>query len=97
MYIYLKSLGMRPMMRWRGPKHRFYHTEFVPERTSNQTINMIILDWGYVRGFQSIHLCKNEIVIESDYGNAKINMNYKDINKFEVIIDEIDEDEYIIR
>lgn len=101
MYNYLKSLGMKPIIHRRGKKgvkHRSYHVEFVIDRENiNQTIRMIMTDWGYIRGFQSIHLCKEEIVVVSDYGTGKINMYYKDINKFEVIIDEIDEDEYLIR
>ena len=87
MYDYLKSIGMYPVIHRRKVG---YHVEFRKDYRKNQTIEGIILDWGYVRGFDSIHLCRDEIVLEAL--DSKINIKYKSIEKFEVIIYE-DEDE----
>ena len=88
MYDYLKSQGLKPLIHRRGPKkkHRMYHMEFVVDREKfpNGYINQIILDWGYIRNFDSIHLYQDEIVIESEFGRTKINMRYDRIDKFEV-------------
>ena len=91
MYQYLKSVGMYPVMhRNSETKGKTYHIEFVEDRNKEKRIYAIKTDWGYIRGFTSIHLCTNEIVVESDYGFAKINMYYKDINTFEVLFDDDD-------
>ena len=88
MYDYLKSIGLFPVMHRRGKKkkHRIYHIEFTTDYHKNQIIEYIYTDWGYIRGAESIHLCQNEIVIESFH--TKININYKDIDKFEVYLAE---------
>lgn len=94
MYEYLKGIGLHPVMHRRGPKkrHRIYHIEFTPDYREDYWIERIITDWGYLRGFNRIHLCLNEIVLENGMG-AKVNINYKDINKFEVVLEE--DEEYI--
>lgn len=96
MYDYLKSIGMKNLSHWRGgpaKKDRSYHVEFVVDRDKfeNGYVDHIILDWGYIRHFDSIHLCQDEIVIVSEFGKTKINMKYRHINKFEVVIyDDVD-------
>lgn len=82
MYDYLKSIGMYSVFHRR--KHG-YHTEF-RLNNPNQKDATIYTDWGYIRHMRSIHLCANEMVIESEWSDMKINMYYKDISKFEVII-----------
>ena len=94
MYLYLKDKGMYPCSIYRGKrsngKGKFYHTEFRLNQETQQSIT-IITDWGYIRGCTSIHLCTNELVVESDYGQCKINIYYKNIEKFEVRVEEIEE------
>jgi len=85
MYYYLKSIGMFKLIIWRETG---YHVKFVPDNEKEYFSMRINLDWGYIREFDAIHLCTNEIVIETKYGFSKININYKSINKFEVILEE---------
>lgn len=89
MYDYLKGLGLVPLFHW---SDFGYHTEFVADAKKNEMMESVIFDWGYVRGFDSIHLCANEIVIECRHGFGKINVYYKDINKFEVRLMDRDEE-----
>jgi hypothetical protein len=91
MYHYLKDKGLFPLIH-RNSKTRgkTYHIEFVEDKYKDKKIYAIKTDWGYIRGFDSIHLCANEVVIVSDYGFAKINMYYKNINTFEVLFDDDD-------
>ena len=93
MYQYLKEIGLYPVMHRRGPKkkHRMYHIEFVPDKNKNHRISHILTDWGYIEGFEHIHLYANEVALESNYEFCKININYRDIEKFEVVM--FDEDE----
>lgn len=94
MYNYLKDIGMYPIMRWRDPskkRHPKYHIEFVVDRNSNLYIDSIVTDWGYLRGFNRIHLCRDEVVLESDFESAKVNIKYNKMNKFEVRIFEREE------
>lgn len=83
MYNYLKELGMYAVFH-RGEKG--YHAEFRLNYDYDQEDATILTDWGYIRHIYSIHLCSDEIVIQSKYSDMKINMYYKDITKFEVII-----------
>ena len=87
MYDYLKSKGMYPIFVWRD-NGKSYHTEFRLNNDKNQTDCMIVTDWGYIRHIYSIHLCADEIVIEAYMDRMKINIYYKDIEKFEVKIEE---------
>lgn len=87
MYHYLNDIGLYKLIHRRSDK-KSYHFEFVEDRNSDRKVYAIVTDWGYIRGFTSIHLCMNEIVVESDYGFAKINMFYKHMNKFEVLFDD---------
>ena len=81
MYNYLKEIGLYPIF-VHHESGKSYHVEF---RTQQQhTYSIIETDWGYIRRFSSIHLCTDEIVIETQIGEMKVNINYKDIKKFEV-------------
>lgn len=93
MYTYLKEIGLIPLIHHRGRKHRqpVYHMEFVEDKESSLRIDSIITDWGYISGFNRINLYAREIALESNIDFCKININYKDINKFEVVM--FDEDE----
>lgn len=94
MFEYLKSLGLKQLFHHRDGRSKRnpkYHVEFVEDRDKSLKVDSIVLDWGYVRGFNRIHLCRDEIVLESDFGFTKINIKYNKIEKFEVVI--YDEDE----
>ena len=84
MYEYLKSLGMYGIFRWAEDRNS-YHAEFV--KNNGQIDCRINTDWGYIRHVERIHLCMNEIVIESKYSDMKINIMYKSMEKFEVEIE----------
>lgn len=84
MYDLLKSKGMYPIFVHRN-NAKAYHVEFRLNR--NQTDCRIDTDWGYIRHVYSIHLCTNEIVIESRL-DMKVNILYRKIEKFEVLIEE---------
>lgn len=86
MYEYLLSLKMYKIFRWADDR-KSYHTEFRLNNDENQTDCTIFTDWGFIRHVDSIHLCKNEIVIESKFSDMKINMFYRNIEKFEVKIE----------
>lgn len=94
MYVYLDELGLYPCTIAHGKrsngKMKYYHTEFRLNERNQQSMT-IITDWGYIRGCTSIHLCTNELVVESDFGRCKINIYYKNIEKFEVRVEEIEE------
>ena len=97
MYDYLDEIeGLYPLKISHGGvtvdygRKRFYHTEFRIDANTDAKSFTIVTDWGYIRGCTSIHLCRNELVVESDFGNCKINMYYKNIEKFEVRIDELE-------
>ena len=49
--------------------------------------NSFAVDLGaiYVRGVCEIALCKDEIVLMSKYENMKVNVNYKSIEKVEIM------------
>lgn len=97
MFEYLKGLELKQLVHHRdrrSKRHPNYHIEFVEDRNLTLKIDSIVLDWGYVRGFNRIHLCRDEVVLESDYGFAKINIKYNKIEKFEVVI--FDEDEILM-
>lgn len=83
MYDYLKEKGMYAMFIWADDR-KSYHTEFRLQPHQNDCY--IITDWGYIRHVQSIHLCMNEVVIVGGFGDLKVNINYKDMQKFEVRI-----------
>ena len=85
MYDYLKDMGMFPLMRGKvGGRKKKYYVSFVIDKDSDYTDCLIVTDWGYIRHVDAINLCANEIVIEAKYSDMKININYKDIDKFEV-------------
>lgn len=90
MYHYLKSLGLYPVkVTGRYKRKKQYHVEFRENRKyPERKLQAVITDWGYVRGVFSIHLCLDEVVLESEYGDCKINIYYKSMGKFEVIYDE---------
>ena len=85
MYHYLKEeVGMYPVFNHIDRKS--YYTEF--RLQPNQTPIHILTDWGYIKGFSSIALCVNEVVIMSMYENTRIFIEYKSIKRFEVVIEE---------
>jgi len=84
MYDYLLSKGLYKIFIWADDR-KSYHTKF--RLNMGQIDCTIVTDWGYIRHVESIHLCKNEIVIESQYSDMKINIFYKEIKKFEVEIE----------
>lgn len=81
LYHYLKEKGLYGIFRRRK---NGYHVEFCENAESDYGIYRILTDWGYIRGVERIHLCTNEVVIESKYGFGKVNIFYKDMDKFEV-------------
>ena len=83
MYNYLKSKGMYAIFQQRKGG---YHVEFRLNHDLNQSDCTVVTDWGYIRHIYSIHLCRDEIVIEAYMDRMKINMYYRDIKKFEVMI-----------
>lgn len=95
MYEYLEEIGMYSIFVSHGQNYKgrrkYYHTEFRPNREMHKDRFTIVTDWGYIRGCSSIHLCMRELVVESDFGHCKINMFYKNIEKFEVRLEDIDE------
>ena len=78
MYDCLFAKGIKTSRQYIG---RGYHIIFNIE--PNQECD-IVFDWGYIRGVQSIRLFTNECVIESRWEDMKVNVYYKDIDKFEV-------------
>ena len=86
MYEYLLSEGMYKIFRWADDR-KSYHTEFRPNKSSGQIDCKVVTDWGYIRHVEAIHLCKNELVIESRFSDMKVNIFYKEIKKFEVEIE----------
>jgi hypothetical protein len=44
----------------------------------------VIVDFGYVRHIESIHLCSNEIVLEGKWSDMKLNVRYDKIKSIEV-------------
>lgn len=89
LYTYLKGLGMYPMMVRRDKKS--YSTEFRLNQEIGQYDSKITLDWGYISHVSTIHLYAKEVHIEDKFGHMSININYKDIEKFEVEIYEENE------
>ena len=83
MYDYLESKGMYAIFVHHG---KSYHTEFRLDKDS-QSYCEVITDWGYIRNVYSIHLCTNEVVIESKFGDMKVNVKYSKMEKFEVWIE----------
>lgn len=90
MYYYLKEKGLYSIRRWSDDRNR-YHTEFRPNRELDQKNITIKFDWGYVRNVKYIWLYASEIVLEGAISDLKINVNYRDIEKFEVDIEYEDE------
>ena len=84
MYEYLESKGMYPIF---VRNKKGYHAEFRLNKEKNQVDCRVQTDWGYIRHIQSIHLCMKEIVLEGRIDEMKVNINYKDIRNFEVIIE----------
>ena len=80
MYEYLQTTGMKMLM-IRTDKKR-YHSEFTLDQESQKYCE-VITDWGYIRGVESIALCRDEVVLISN-NSMKVNIKYKHINKFEV-------------
>lgn len=87
MYELLKDLGMKPLFygNKKGKKPKYY-TKFTLDQESEQRDCLIETDWGYIRHVHSINLCQDEVVIESKYSDMKVNMYYKDIEKFDARI-----------
>jgi hypothetical protein len=85
MYHLLKDSGMKDLTHWADDR-RSYHTEF--RLTDGQSDCTVLFNFGYVRHVYSIHLCSSEIVIESKWSDMKVNVNYRDIEKLEVRIEE---------
>lgn len=89
LYQLLKELGMYPLFVRRG-KDR-YHTRFVLNHDEGQHECHITTEWGYISYVEVINLYANEVKIEGRLTDMTININYKDIKKFEVeIFDEED-------
>lgn len=87
MYRLLKEHGMYPVMIW-ADNRKSYHIRFDLNRNRDQHDCMILTEWGYIRHIVSIHLCTSEIVLEAEYGRMKVNIYYRNIDKFEVRIEE---------
>ena len=88
MYHLLKDSGLKDLTHWADDR-RSYHTEF--RLQSHQSDCTVRFNFGYVRHIYSIHLCSNEIVIESKWSDMKVNVNYKDIEMIEIIVEEDDD------
>lgn len=86
MYDYLKSLKMYQMSVWHESRKK-YHMKFVLNSDEEQTYCEIVTDWGYIRDVHTIHLCRDEIVIEAKLSDMKVNIKYRTIKKFEVYIE----------
>lgn len=87
MYDYLKDIGMKPFFVYHKKGH--YHTKFTLDEDEPNSYCIIVTDWGYIRGCNTINLCTDEVVIESEcyyLGTAKINIRYDKMEKFEVRI-----------
>ena len=82
MYNILKEKGLYPIIRHHRDR-RTYHTEFVVQ---NHQDCSLILDWGYIRHIKRISLCSSEIVVEGEYTDMMVNINYKDLENVEVRI-----------
>ena len=80
MYDYLKTTGMK-LLTIRTDKKK-YHMEFVLDQTCQKYCE-VITDWGYVRGVETIALCRDEVVLISN-NSMKVNIKYKHMDKFEV-------------
>lgn len=87
MYEYLKGIGMYSMAIRHNNKYKSYHIEFRPNVDLNQDNFSIFTDWGWINGCGSIHLRLTGVRIEMKI-SGEIYINYKDINKFEVVFEE---------
>lgn len=83
MYEYLKEKGLYAIFVHRKDG-KTYHTEF--RLQPHQEECTLITEWGYIRHIYSIHLCQNEIVVESKFGDMKVNIKYSRMEKFEIQI-----------
>lgn len=81
LYHYLKDIGLFGVIHH---GERGYHFEFVEDATKNLEINAVRFDWGYLRNVKRIHLCANELVLEGNLTEMKVNVFYRHINEFEV-------------
>ena len=86
MYNYLREKGMYSITRWSDDRKR-YHMEFRLNEAESQKDCTVFLDWGYIRHIKYIWLCTSEIVLEGAISDMKININYRNIEKFEVEIE----------
>lgn len=82
MYDILKEKGLYPIFRYHSHK-RTYHTEFVVDNEYDCTM---LFDWGYVRHISRVSLCTSEMVLQTEYSEMKVNINYKDVESLEVRI-----------
>ena len=83
-YDYLKGIEeLKPLFYKHG---RGYHVKFVPKVWVKFT-QIIINDW-YVEDFYSITLLIQEIIIKGEMDDMEIHVRYKDIDKFDVQLEE---------
>lgn len=83
-YDYLKSIEeLKPLFYKHG---RGYHVRFVPEVWMKYS-QVVINDW-YVTDFYSITLLIQGIIIEGETSDMQIHLRYKNIEKFEVQVEE---------
>ena len=82
MYDYLKETGMKSLFYRKG---KGYYVKFVLNLYIKYS--QIIINDMYIRDFYSISLCTNEIVVRDEMDKMKINIKYKDIEKFEVLFE----------
>ena len=86
-YEYLKSQGLYPIARRHGKKK--YHIEFVPNTENGQyEIYCAYFDWGSITHIRSIHLCVDSVIIEGKLSDVEIQVYYKDMDNFEICMDE---------
>lgn len=84
MYHLLQDAGLKDLSLWADDR-KSYHTEF--RLQPHQSDCTAIFDFGYVRHIESIHLCRDEIVIEGKWSDMKINVRYTKIKEFEVRVE----------
>ena len=83
MYEYLESKGLFLKVIRTNNSHKYYVT-FTIDQESDQVDCDLITDWGYIRHIDTFYLCRDEVVIEAKYSDMKVNIKYRNIEKFDV-------------
>lgn len=83
-YNYLKEIEeLKPLFYKHG---KGYHIRFVPKVWTKYT--QIILNDLYISDFYSITLLIQKIIVQGETSDMEIHIRYKNIEKFEVLIEE---------